>query len=198
MLTKIIPYLSFKPGIDFLTTKTNHTLSQADFQVSFYVHIISGWWVMGIGIFQFVPSFVKKNAIWHRGLGKIYVLSVLFLAAPSGLGLSLYANGGLSAKVGFSLQCVVWWLTTWVAWREIQQKNWQKHIEWMIRSYAVTLAAMSLRVGSFVMVYGFQTKPIETYLTVTWLSWIGNLLIAEVLIYNKLPHLLLKKITNSI
>jgi hypothetical protein len=32
------------------------------------------------------------------------------------------------------------------------------------------------------MYYAFHTKPIETYLTVTWLSWVGNLVVAEVLL----------------
>ena len=194
MLTKVIPYLSFEPDIDFLTTKTDRVLAQNDFQAAFYVHIVSSWWVMGIGIFQFIPYFLKKYPHLHRGLGKIYVFSVLLLTAPSGLVLAWYANGGLPAKVGFSLQCIVWWLCTWVAWREIIRQHWQKHVEWMLRSYAVTLAALSLRVGSYGMVYLFHTKPIETYLTVTWLSWTGNLVITEILIYNHLAIKFLKGI----
>ncbi|AXE21657.1 DUF2306 domain-containing protein [Runella rosea] len=192
MLTKVVPYLSFEPEIDFLTTKTNRVLARQDFQFSFYIHIVSSLWTMGIGIPQFIPFVVKKYPRLHQTLGKIYVFSILFLAAPSGLGLAIYANGGLPAKVGFSLQCLVWWLATWVAWREIQNKRWQTHIEWMMRSYAVTLAAMSLRVGSYAMVYFFHTKPIETYLTVTWLSWVGNLVIVEGLIYAGMSERLLK------
>ena len=192
MLTKVVPYLSFEPEIDFLTTKTDRVLARQDFQFSFYIHIVSSLWVMGIGISQFIPSFLKKYSNLHQTLGKIYVFSVLFLAAPSGLGLAIYANGGLPAKVGFSLQCVVWWLTTWAAWREIQKKRWQTHIEWMMRSYAVTLAAMSLRVGSYALVFFFHTKPIETYLTVAWLSWVGNLAIVEGLIYAGMSERLLK------
>ena len=194
MLTKVIPYLSFESEIDFLTTKTDRVLAKKDFQVGFYVHILSSWWVMGIGLFQFIPSFVKKYRRTHQTLGKVYVFSILFLAAPSGFVLALYANGGLPAKVGFSLQCLVWWLTTLVAWYEIRKNQWQRHVEWMMRSYAVTLAAMSLRVGSYVMVYFLSTKPIETYLTVTWASWVVNLIIAEVLIYNNLGTYLIHKI----
>ena len=194
MLTKVIPYLSFESEIDFLTTKTDRVLAKKDFQVGFYVHILSSWWVMGIGLFQFIPSFVKKYRRTHQTLGKVYVFSILFLAAPSGFVLALYANGGLPAKVGFSLQCLVWWLTTLVAWYEIRKNQWQRHVEWMMRSYAVTLAAMSLRVGSYVMVYFLSTKPIETYLTVTWASWVVNLIIAEVLIYNNLGNYLIHKI----
>ena len=116
------------------------------------------------------------------------------LPISSGLVLATYANGGLAAQVGFSLQCLVWWAVTYLAWNDIMKKRYESHANMMIRSFAVTLAAMSLRTESYVMYYWFGTKPIETYLTVTWLSWVGNLLLAEVLIYNGLG----KKIVQSV
>lgn len=182
MFTKVIPYLSFEPAINFLSTKTDQVLQKSVFQWSFYIHIISSWFVMVAGILQFIPYILKNYPTIHRIFGKVYVILVLFFAAPSGLGLALYANGGLSTKVGFSCQCIVWWFITFIAWQEIRRKNWLLHTQAMLRSYAVTLAAMSLRIGSYVMIYHFGTKPIETYLTVTWLSWVGNLLIVEILI----------------
>ena len=86
------------------------------------------------------------------------------------------------AQVGFALQCVVWWLTTWAAYRAARRRQWPRHVEWQVRSYAVTLAALALRYESYILYYAFHTKPIETYLTVTWLSWVGNLVLAEVLL----------------
>jgi hypothetical protein len=182
MLTKVIPYFSFEKGILFLSTKTNKVLDNPVFLTGFYVHITSSIWVMAGGVFQFVPALLRNKPLWHRNIGKMYILSILLLAAPSGLILAFYANGGLPSKVGFTMQCIVWWLSTLLAWQEIHNRQWLSHIEWMIRSYAVTLAAMSLRIESYWLYYFMGTKPIETYLTVTWLSWTGNLLIAEVLI----------------
>ena len=182
ILSKIWPYLSFERGIHFLSTKTDRVLDNPYFLAGFYIHITSSLWVMAGGILQFIPAVFRKKPAFHRWTGKLYVFSVLFLAAPSGLVLAFFANGGLPAKVGFSLQCVVWWLTTFIAWREIMQGKWTLHAEWMIRSYAITLAAVSLRTESYLMYYLLGTKPIETYLTVTWLSWTGNLLLAEMLI----------------
>lgn len=192
MFTKVVPYLSFEPAINFLSTKTDQVLQKSIFQWSFYIHIISSWFVMVAGIFQFIPYILKNHPTIHRTSGKVYVILVLFFAAPSGLGLAFYANGGLSAKVGFTCQCIVWWFITFFAWQEIRRKNWLLHTQSMIRSYAVTLAAMSLRVGSYVMIYHFGTKPIETYLTVTWLSWVGNLFLAETLIQYGFAKYLLK------
>jgi hypothetical protein len=67
----------------------------------------------------------------------------------------------------------------------------------MMRSLAVTLAAMSLRLESYALYYGLHTKPIETYLTVTWLSWTGNLLLTEVLIRAGVARSLLRKFHRS-
>ncbi|MBD0258855.1 MAG: DUF2306 domain-containing protein [Cytophagales bacterium] len=197
MFTKVVPYLSFARGIGFLSTKTDRVLDNPWFLTAFYVHITSSLWVMGSGALQFVPLLSARFPKLHRQLGKLYVGSVLLLAAPSGLVLAFFANGGLPAQAGFVLQCLVWWLTTYVAFREAAARQWLPHVEWMMRSLAVTLAAMSLRLESYALYYGLHTKPIETYLTVTWLSWTGNLLLTEILIRAGVARSLLRKFYGS-
>ena len=182
MATKVWPYLNFEPGIHFLTTKSAATNSSVLFRLGFYVHITTSLAVLAAGLVQFFPRWFRGRARLHRNLGKLYVASVLLLAAPSGLILAAYANGGLVAKVGFALQCGVWWLSTWQAYRLARQRRWEEHTAWMLRSFAVTLAALSLRSESYLLYYLLGTKPIETYLTVAWLSWTGNLVLAEVLV----------------
>ncbi len=183
MVTKVLPYLSFERAINFLGTKPNEVLDKSYFMWAFYIHITTSVFAIGGGIFQFFPFILRGYPSVHRWIGKLYIAAVLLFAAPSGLVLAAFANGGLAAKVGFTLQCIVWWFTTYAAWHEVLKKRFVQHSEMMFRSYAVTIAAMSLRMESYFMVYVFETKPIETYLTVTWLSWVGNLLIAETLIY---------------
>ncbi len=183
MLTKILPYMTFERAINFLGTKSDAVLDRTYFMVAFYIHITSSVLAILGGIFQFFQKILRGYPKVHIFVGKIYVASILLLAAPSGLILAVFANGGLPAKVGFALQCLVWWGLTYAAWQAIMEKNWEKHAELMIRSYAVTLAAMSLRTESYALVYFWETKPMETYLTVTWLSWVGNFFIAELLIY---------------
>ncbi|TGE28319.1 DUF2306 domain-containing protein [Hymenobacter metallicola] len=182
MVSKVWPYRNLEPGIHFLTTKSEATNASGLFRFGFYVHITSSLWVLAAGLVQFFPRWFRGRVAWHHRLGKLYIISVLALAAPSGLILAGYANGGLVAKAGFGLQCLVWWLSTWQAYRLARQHRWELHTEWMLRSFAVTLAALSLRSESYLLYYVFGTKPIETYLTVTWLSWTGNLVLAEVLI----------------
>jgi hypothetical protein len=183
MAVNVFPYLGFEYAYGFLGTKTDAVLHKTHFQVAFYVHITSSMVVLVAGLGQFFPIILKKWPQWHRNIGKWYAGMILLLAAPSGLVLGFYANGGLAAKTGFVLQSVVWWTITALAWYEIRRKRPLQHVRMMFRSYAVTLAAMSLRTESYVMYYVFGTKPLETYLTVTWLSWVGNLLMVECLLY---------------
>jgi len=182
MLTKTLPYYSFEKGIHFLTTKSDETNDNPWFRLGFYVHITTSLVVLVLGLLQWLPVVARGGPRLHRWLGYGYVGGILGLAAPSGLILARFANGGLVAQVGFTLQGVVWWLTTWLAYRAARQRQWPRHVQWQVRSYAVTLAALALRGESYVMFYAFHTKPIETYLTVTWLSWVGNLIIAEMLL----------------
>ena len=182
MLTKTLPYYTFEKGINFLTTKSQDTNDNLAFRAGFYVHITTSLLVLVAGLLQFLPVVARRGPTWHRRLGKFYVVGTLALAAPSGLVLARYANGGLAAQVGFSLQCLVWWLCTWRAYRAARQRQWSLHVDWMLRSFAVTLAALALRGESYILFYVFETKPIETYLTVTWLSWVGNLVLVEILL----------------
>jgi hypothetical protein len=183
MVTKILPYMTFERAINFLGTKPDAVLDRTYFMVAFYVHITSSVLAIGSGIFQFFPSILRGYPKVHILIGKLYIASILLLAAPSGLIIATFANGGFPSKVGFMLQSFVWWATTYAAWQAIMRKNWEEHATMMLRSYAMTLAAMSLRTESYALVYLFGTKPMETYLTVTWLSWVGNLFLVEILIY---------------
>jgi uncharacterized membrane protein len=193
MLTKTLPYYSFEKGIHFLTTKSDETNDNPVFRAGFYVHITTALLVLVAGLGQFLPWLARRGPGLHRQLGKFYVVGILALAAPSGLILARFANGGLAAQVGFSLQCLVWWLCTWRAYRAARQRQWSLHVDWMLRSYAVTLAALALRGESYVMYYVFETKPIETYLTVTWLSWVGNLVLVEILLETGLGRYFLRE-----
>jgi uncharacterized membrane protein len=183
MIGKILPYLSFQHAINFLGTKSDEVLGKSHFYYAFYLHILSSGFALLTGIFQFSTFLFKKKPSLHRLLGKIYVISILFLAAPSGLVISFYANGGLPTKIGFVMQSTTWLVLTFWAWEAVRAKKFQLHTNMMLRSYALTLAAMSLRTESYLMVYFFQTKPIETYNSVVWMSWVGNLLFVEVLLY---------------
>ena len=197
MVYKVIPYYRFEHAYAFLSTKTNQTLALPLFLLGFYIHIGSSAVVLLAGWPQFMPALARQYPKAHRYAGRVYVFTILAVAATSGLVLAMYANGGLPAKTGFFVQCLAWWFVTFVAYHKARKHQYQEHIAWMLRSFAITLAALSLRTEGYLMHYLLHTKPIETYVTITWLSWVGNWLIAEVLIVLGLHNFLYNKYINK-
>jgi hypothetical protein len=64
----------------------------------------------------------------------------------------------------------------------IKKRNFTKHGEWMLRSYALTLSAIMLRSYALLFdVLHIDMHPRNVYITIAWLSWVPNLLVAEVL-----------------
>jgi hypothetical protein len=68
-----------------------------------------------------------------------------------------------------------------MAYLRIRRGNVQVHREWMIRNYALTFAAVMLRIWLplfSALGYGFP----KAYIAVAWVSWVPNLLVAEMMI----------------
>lgn len=184
MFTITIPYLlpPFPTDIDFLLTKQN-ILHLDWWRWAFYVHISTSFFVLLSGATQFSKYILKQFPKIHRNIGKLYVILILGLSAPSGLIMAYYANAGLPAQIGFISLSVLWWIFTFLAYRYATQGKLMLHGKWIIRSYALTLSAISLRAWTFL--FGYLMVPLDyvtAYIIVAWLSWTLNLLIAEGLI----------------
>ena len=66
-----------------------------------------------------------------------------------------------------------------------KQGDFKAHRAYMIRSYALTLSAISLRAIKYLLAVTVHPPPLELYRTVAWLGWVLNLLIAEYFIINR-------------
>ncbi len=185
MLKLTLPYLSFEYDVDFLLTKQN-VLHIAAWRYSFYIHITSSIFVLLFGAFQFIPAQSTKAIKFHRFLGKLYVLIVLCLSAPSGLIMAFYANGGIWAKTSFVIISSLWWVFTYIAYKKIKKGEIEKHRKFMYRSYALTLSAITLRLYVLFLPYFIHLSAKEMYTLVAWMSWLPNLIMAELLIRNNL------------
>ena len=187
MLQIISPYTSWEWEVDFLQTK-QFIIHLDHYRVSFYTHIFSSLIVLFSGAFLF-SNYILKNWIGlHRWVGKTYVALVLFISAPSGFIMAFYANGGWSAKLSFLILTPIWWWVTYKGYQTIRKKNIQAHKIWMMRSYALTLSAVTLRVFQLLLGHFFYLDPIDQYVMVSWGSWIFNLLIVEYIIARKSKH----------
>ena len=123
----------------------------------------------------------------HRIFGKIYVAAVLFLGGPAGFFMAFYANGGPWAHLGFMFMAFFWVTTTWLGLRAIMKKDVFHHVLWMMRSYALCFAAVTLRLLVPILSIGFHVKSAYTLILVAWLSWIINLIIVQIIIFIKYP-----------
>lgn len=193
MVQLTIPFLQFKPTVDFLNSK--RLIYHLDWwRYSFYIHIFSSPIVIFTGLLQFNRFSIHRKPKFHRVLGMIYIVTLVFIAAPSGFLMGLYANGSYPTQISFTLLSLLWMFTTIMAYRKVKQKQYVSHGRWMIRSYALTLSAISLRFFTFLIGYfNIPLYPIEAYIVVSYSSWIVNLLLAEWLIYAKYPERLMKK-----
>ena len=155
----------------------------AEYIGALQIHIIGSAVALFLGGWNFWGRTRDKYSPLHQWLGRIYLLAVL-IGGTSGFYLGLTAFGGLPTRSGFVLLAVLWLSTGMMAYLRIRQGKVQAHREWMIRNYALTLAAVTLRLWLPIFL-SLDFTFIESYATIAWLSWFPNLLIAELVIKNK-------------
>jgi uncharacterized membrane protein len=177
-----LQYIPIKLDVAFLATKTS-IIHLRHYQLAFFTHVFTAIFTTFFAIPLFSNTIRKKYVVVHRLLGNFYVVTVLLFAAPSGFIMSFYANGGLAAQTSFILLSVLWWIFTFKAYTHIRNKNIKKHQQFMLRSYALTLSAISLRLFKWIIANTLVLPPMDTYVIVAWLSWTVNLCIAETMIF---------------
>lgn len=172
-----IIYLLIQTKFGLLFTKSEELLNSKLWNILFYQHIIFGGVALLTGWSQFSVKLRQKYLNTHRLLGKIYV-AVCLLSGSAALYLAFHATGGWVAALGFGGLGLSWIFTTTKAFLSIRQKQITQHQAWMIRSYALTWAAVTLRIylplGQIA-----QFDFIEAYRVIAWLCWVPNLLVAE-------------------
>jgi hypothetical protein len=89
------------------------------------------------------------------------------------------AYGGWITTLGFTLLALSWLATAVMAYTRIRQKEVQAHERWMIRNYALTFAAVTLRLHLPLLTAVLGLEFVTAYRTVAWLAWVPNLLIVE-------------------
>lgn len=157
---------------------------------AYYAHVLAAGLILLIGIFQLHPTWGLRWRHLHRALGKLYVGGILFFSAPGGLVMSFFINRGPWVLTSFLLQCTMWFACTYMAYYFIRQGNIQAHRQWMLRSYSLTLAAITLRVYVFLSSWSFELAQPMAYATIAWLSWVPNLLLCELYLHLKRDRIL--------
>lgn len=167
-----------------LADKSPELLASGFWNLCFYAHVGFGGTALLTGWSQFFKKIRNKHLRLHRNLGKIYLLAVL-LSGLSSLYIAYYTAGGIIPVLGFEALGSLWLFTSAMAYVAIRKRNTDAHENWMIRSYALTFAAVTLRLWLPLFMGAFQMSFIESYRIIAWLCWVPNLLIAQWIIHQK-------------
>ncbi|MEL6925930.1 MAG: DUF2306 domain-containing protein [Bacteroidota bacterium] len=182
MLQITLQYIPYHPDVAFLRIKQEE-MALPYYGPVFYVHVYTSIFVLLAGFTQFLPFILRKHPKLHRLSGWVYVVVVLCFAAPSGLIMGWHANGGWSAALAFMLLSILWIVFTAKAVYHALRRQYILHQQYMLRSFALTLSAITLRAWKYLLVWLFAPRPMEVYRWVAWLGWVVNLAIVEIIIY---------------
>lgn len=179
-------YLSFRSDVHFLLAKADLVFDMG-WRSTFYIHIISSMIVLIIAPFQLIKKLRNKHLKLHKRFGKIYAYGILVLAGPSGLFMAFYAEGGFWSTLAFIAMSILWMTTTILAVTTVRKGDIHGHQRWIIRSIALTFAAVTLRLLVPLFSAGWGLEENFVIVSTAWLSWIINLAIAELILLIRFP-----------
>ena len=141
------------------------------------LHVLGAATALLVGGLQFLPA-VRQRRTLHRWLGRIYVTGCI-AGGAAGLLLAIGTTAGPLAAWGFGLLAVIWIYATSQGWLAARARRFDEHRAWMIRSFALTFGAVTLRIylgASQAADIPFQMA----YPIIAWLAWVPNLILAEI------------------
>ncbi|ANF50633.1 hypothetical protein A0O34_08900 [Chryseobacterium glaciei] len=179
-----LEYIPLKTEVSFLMIKQTEVTDRPEYLWFFYTHVYTSIFVLLSGFLAILrKDFGLKN--FHRNSGKVYIFLLLILSAPSGIYMGFFANGDVFSKISFVILGSLWWFTTFKAYQFARQKKFKQHKQWMWRSFALTLSAVTLRMWKVIIVYLFHPNPMDVYEIIAWMGWVPNILLIEYLITKK-------------
>jgi hypothetical protein len=140
-------------------------------------HITGGALALTCGTAQLIVLRFRKPGVLHRWTGCIYAISVM-VAGIAGLRLAPHAWGGIANSIAFALLAGLWIFATLKAVDCVRHGNAATHRIWIARSFALTLAGITLRaeMGLFQLL-GLSFE--EAYQVAPWTCWVLNLIAVE-------------------
>ena len=155
-------------------------LANSFFPVFLALHVAGAATALLLGPFQFLKSIRSRHLRIHRISGRIYALACL-VGGLAAFPLSWGVTSGPIAASGFGVLAVLWLAVTGNAVRLAIDGRVAEHREWMLRSFALTFAAVTFRLSIAALPRLGMT--FETgYIISTWTGWVFNPMLAELYI----------------
>lgn len=174
-----LSYFNFNVTYGFLRLK-QAAIATGWYLPAYYAHVLAAGLILVLGLFQLRTTISLRWRKLHRLLGQCYAYGILFFAAPGGLVMSFFINRGPWVLTSFLIQSACWFLFTALAVRAVKKRNIEEHARWMWRSYALTFAAVTLRLYVFLFTNSYDMSAPEAYGIIAWLSWTINLVAVEI------------------
>jgi len=143
-------------------------------------HIFASAIALALGPAQFSARLRQGRPALHRWIGRVYLGVGVGVGGLAGLVMATHASGGAWARLGFGSLAAAWLCTGAVAYQAARRRSFVAHRRWMVRNFALTFAAVTLRLylpSSFVAGIAFESS----YPVIAWLCWVPNLVVAELL-----------------
>jgi len=157
---------------------------KAAMPLAIYAHLVGGMLALALGPWQFNARIRQRMLRVHRWTGRGYIVSVL-VGGAGALALAPYSMQGFVTHLGFGMLATLWLLTTAIAYARIREGDIAAHRRWMTRSYALTLAAVTLRI--WLPISQIAGMPFaDAYQAVAWFCWVPNLIVAEWIVIARL------------
>jgi uncharacterized membrane protein len=154
-------------------------------QAALYVHVIAGGLALATSPLQFIARLRDHKPRVHRIIGWVALTSIV-AGGVAGVVLSATSLAGPVGTAGFGLLGVAWIGCAITALVAIRRRRVVAHRRWMVRAFALTYAAVTLRLW-LVALMGTQVAAgvdqviafDRAYVVVPFLCWVPNLLVAE-------------------
>lgn len=142
-----------------------------------YCHIAAAATALLIAPVQLLPALRRRGRSWHRWLGRAYMAASL-VGGVGGLVSAFGSTAGPVAISGFATLAVVYIVVNAMGWLRATQRRFLEHSRLMVYSFAMTFAAVTLRIELPILVLAHLSFA-DSYRAVAWVSWLGNLAVAE-------------------
>jgi uncharacterized membrane protein len=143
-----------------------------------YTHVFASMVALTLGPLQFSARMRSAHPALHWWLGRLYLGIGVLVGGLAGLYMAFFAFGGLASRMGFAGLALAWLYSGFRAYRAIRARDVAAHRRWMVRNFALTFAAVTLRLWLPASVAA--GVPFElAYPVIAWLCWVPNLLVAE-------------------
>jgi uncharacterized membrane protein len=144
-----------------------------------FIHVAGAATALLIGPLNFVGALRRRAPAVHRWVGRVYIAGCL-IGGLGGLVCAFGSTAGPVATAGFGSLAVFWIVFNTLGYLTARRRRrFADHRAWMIRSFALTFGAVTLRLY-LPLVPLLPISFLDGYRAISFLAWVPNLILAEI------------------